>query len=210
MTFETAQAFAVGAFRALHSKIPHWLPSYSMISGTRDEMERWVIFLTVVPKETLEPNYFWEELNGERMLVNIDPITGQKGYVIHRAPREVITIFKATVDPETAEVTVLVDKDLSSISQDDLEGCDNDPKTKINYKSLWLSPVKDLSFEQLRMIKKVFDFHDLNILEMKKKYSNGERHLLCDGIHPEDAKEKAKELSRFSIPFFIQEETKNP
>ena len=43
-------------------------------------------------------------------------------YVLHRAPREVITIFEAVVDLETTEVTILVDRDLSKIKGEDLEG----------------------------------------------------------------------------------------
>ncbi len=208
MNFEIARALAMNKFSKLHPKetLPDWLSSCSTVSGTHDETKGWIIFLTVVPKEPLAPNYFWDEINGNRMLVRINPVTGEKGYVIFNTPREVITIFKAVVNPDTAEVTVLIDGNFIGLSKEKLECCDIASTLKTNYKSLWLEPTENLNFEQLKVIKDVFGLHDLNLIEIKKKYANRQKHLLCNHIHPTDVEKKIQKLFRVNIRFSIEEE----
>jgi hypothetical protein len=124
MDFESARALAWDKYLTLHPKEmwPEWLPRCVVFSGTSDKSNHWVISLTAAPKEPLGPNQYWEEANGRKYLVRIHPETGKKAYIIHRTPREVITVFKASIDPETAEVTVLIDMDFSSLTPEELEG----------------------------------------------------------------------------------------
>jgi hypothetical protein len=120
----TALLAAFAQFEKRHPREtrPEWLKRCMMESYSKDKQGRFIVSFTLTPRIPLEPNEHWEEINGERKLVLLDPITGKKLVVLHRSPREVITIFEAVVDPETSEVTVLVDRDLSSIKGEELEG----------------------------------------------------------------------------------------
>lgn len=124
MDDERAILAAFARFEKRHPREtrPEWLRRCMMDSYAKDNQGRFVVSFTLTPKIPLEPNQYWEEIDGERKLVRVDPVTGKKLYVLHRTPPEVITIFKAVVDPETSEVTVLVDLDLSSFKGEDLEG----------------------------------------------------------------------------------------
>lgn len=122
--FDTAQSLLLDRFIKLHPKDtwPEWLSRSPAFSFTLDKMRQLEMSLTVVPKEPLGPNEFWEEIDGHKMLVRINPVTGKKGIILCKAPRKVITLFKAVVHPETAEVTVLIDTDLSNLAGEEFEG----------------------------------------------------------------------------------------
>jgi len=118
MDFDTARALAMDVFVELHPKDtwPIWLADHATIGGTRDNRNRWMMSLTVAPPVALNPNEYWEEVDGERVLVSIDPLNGRKWYVIDRAPREVITLFEVVIDPMTGEIAVQVDSNLAEVS----------------------------------------------------------------------------------------------
>ena len=101
---------------------PEWLKRCMMESYSKDKQGRFIVSFTLTPTIPLEPNEYWEEIDGKRTLIYVDSVTGKKLIVLHRAPPVVITIFEAVFDPETSEVRVLVDLDLSNIRGEDLEG----------------------------------------------------------------------------------------
>lgn len=124
MDFDTAMAFAVEEFERLHPREswPEWLSRCTVWSGTPDGRKRWVMSLAATPNEPLGPDEFWEEIEGRKYLVRVDPATSKKWVILDRAPREVITIFETAVDSETGAVTVLTDTDPSSLTGEDLQG----------------------------------------------------------------------------------------
>jgi hypothetical protein len=117
MDFETAAAFVLEHFFTSHPKasLPEWFADCATLGGTKDAQMRWILNFTVVPKLQLQADEFWEERNGKSVLAKLDPKTGQKRIVIHRKANEVVVIFQAIVDPETGQVTVLIDSDLSAM-----------------------------------------------------------------------------------------------
>jgi hypothetical protein len=124
MNFETALAFAAEEFerRRPRETWPEWLSRCTVWGGTHDAQRNWVISLTATLSEPLGPNEYWEEVEGQKHLVKLDPATSKKWYVIDRASREAITVFKVAVDSETADVTVLSEIDPSSLVGEELQG----------------------------------------------------------------------------------------
>lgn len=206
VNFENINEFAWSKILELHPKEtwPDWFKKCISLKVTLDANYQWVISLDGVKNEPLEPNYFEEEFNGRRRTIYLDPITGKKYVVLCIAPKTIITVFKAVINPDTAEVTVLVDSDFSRLVGKDFSGFDRLPPIEIKYQSIWLEPVINLDFKQLKKIKDLFGFNDLNIVSLKKKFCDNQKHLLSDKIHPDDISEKVNILSAFNIPFSIQ------
>ncbi|SRR6266404_1365980 len=120
----TALGFAFEEFEKRHPREtrPPWLKRCMMESYHKDKEGRYVYSFTLTPKEPLGPDEHWEEIYGKKWIVKVDQLTGKKMVVLHRIPREIITIFQAVVDPKTADVEVLIDLDISEFVGEELEG----------------------------------------------------------------------------------------
>ncbi len=116
-----AIAFAWDAFEKLHPRDtwPEWLNPCTVIGWSRDKQGRFIVSMTVSYKDPLGADEHLEVKDGETSVIRIDPKT-LKRFVVCREPRRKDTHFKATVDAETTEVTVLIDKGFSHIVGDDL------------------------------------------------------------------------------------------
>lgn len=121
MDFKTANAFASDEFEKRHPREtwPEWVIPCTVVSYSSDENKRIIVSYSVSFKETLGEHEHWEEINGTRYLVEVDPKTS-KELVVLRTPRRTETYFRAAVDPETAGVTVLIDLELSRFVGEDL------------------------------------------------------------------------------------------
>jgi hypothetical protein len=124
ISYDTAESLLLDKFFQLHPKNTHpeWLSRLLPPRIDFDEKTgKLVLSVGAYKKEPLGPNHYWEEKDGRKHLMYKDPTTGKISVVIHYTPKEYLTIFKAVLDAETAEVTVLVDTDLSSIVGEELD-----------------------------------------------------------------------------------------
>src|SRR4051812_3160658 len=111
MDEETAGAFAANEFEMRHPRDtwPEWLKPCTAVGYSRDEQRRFIVSFAVSLQEPLPADEHWEERDGERRLVRVDPGTLER-QVVYRTPRQTEVYFRAVVDPETANVTVLIDR----------------------------------------------------------------------------------------------------
>ncbi len=121
MDGETAKAFAGEEFEKRHPREtwPEWLRPCTVISYSKDQQQRFVVSFAVSIKEPLRADEHWEEKDGKRQLVKIDPVSPER-FVVYMTPKDIHVYFRATIDPGTAEVTVSIDKDLSSFVGEEL------------------------------------------------------------------------------------------
>ena len=121
MDGETAKAFAGEEFEKRHPREtwPEWLRPCTVISYGRDQQQRFVVSFAVSAKEPPRADEHWEEKDGKRQLVKINPGSLEK-FVVYRTPKDIHVYFRATIDPGTAEVTVSIDRDLSSFAGEEL------------------------------------------------------------------------------------------
>jgi hypothetical protein len=73
------------------------------------------------------------------------------------------------------------------------------------WKAIWLEPITRLTYEQLSLLKRLGGFHKLNILEIRKIYLDGKRHLLVAREPPSALAEIARLLTKAKIPFTIED-----
>lgn len=100
-------------------QIPEWLKPCTTIGYRRDNGNGWIVSFVVAYKEPLRAEEHWEEIDGNWYVVRVDPRTLERS-VVFRTPSRTEVYFEAAVDPETAKVTVLIDRDLSSIAGEQL------------------------------------------------------------------------------------------
>ncbi|HMW03059.1 MAG TPA: hypothetical protein PKE58_23165 [Acidobacteriota bacterium] len=70
---------------------------------------------------------------------------------------------------------------------------------------LWLEPVTQLTFEQLNYLRKILarlgtGNQPENVLQVRKQYCTGKRHLLLDNIWAGNYKEMSLHLRKLQIP----------
>ncbi len=61
-------------------------------------------------------NIFWSEMNGKKILVSLNEC-GKTRFTIQfdPPPAEIITIFEASVDPESLAISVIIDLDPNTV-----------------------------------------------------------------------------------------------
>ncbi|WP_156338570.1 hypothetical protein [Chondromyces crocatus] len=123
MDDDIAIAFAAEEFERLHPREtwPKWFRKSTSISTSSDNQRRWIVSFSVSYKEPLLEGEQWEQLDNNWYIVKTDPKTMEK-MIVFKTPRRTEIFFEVAIDPETAAVSVLVDKDLSGFDGDDLEG----------------------------------------------------------------------------------------
>ena len=124
LSYVAAESLLLDKFLQLHPKSTHpqWLSNLLPPRFDFDEKRgKLVLSLGAYKKEPLGPNHYWQEKDGRRNLMYKDPTTGKISVVVHYTPKEYLTIFKAVLDAETSEITVLVDTDFSNIVSEELE-----------------------------------------------------------------------------------------
>ncbi len=124
INFDQALEIFLDKFLELHPKNtwPDWIKKCTTYGGTKDENKFWRFAFTALPEYSLKENENWETaIDGTKALVKIDPDTGEKRYIISNTTANVITIFEAVINPNTSEITVTSDLDLSSIDGGNLQ-----------------------------------------------------------------------------------------
>ncbi len=124
MSFDEALGIFLDKFIELHQKgtLPRWFKNCTTYGGTKDNNKCWRLAFTAVPKYLLKENECWDTASdGRRALVEIDPVSGEKKYIISNTATEVITLFEVVVNPLTSAISIVTDLDLSSIDGEELQ-----------------------------------------------------------------------------------------
>lgn len=90
---------------------PEWLKYCMSIEAARKERNIWVIKMLLSPKKELGADQYWcWKDNGVPELVQADPVTGKKSYILCDGPApDPLTFFEVEVDTDEQAVTVLTD-----------------------------------------------------------------------------------------------------
>ena len=118
--YDVAINMAWKKFEELHPKKdrPEWLEKCISISGNKNQNKNWVVTMILLSKTQLKPNQYWESVNNDTRLIEIDEVTGEHFVVICGGPPEDIhIIFEAEIDTIKNFVKVLVDLDLSILDK---------------------------------------------------------------------------------------------
>ena len=120
MDGDRAMALAASEFEKHHPRetLPEWFRPCTVMGYTRDKRGRFVVSFTVTLKEPLHAFEHWEKLEGNWYVVRVDPTTSEK-LVVFRSP-PTVKYFEAAVDPQTAEVAVMLDRDPLSFREEEL------------------------------------------------------------------------------------------
>ncbi len=121
--FDNAFQLFLNAFLEIHPKKswPSWFRTHTTYGGHSEGAGRWRFSFTAVPTSALRPGDLWEETkNGRYILARIDPETKEKRYVISNVLDDVITIFEAIVDVAVGNISIVVDRELTGVNQEDL------------------------------------------------------------------------------------------
>jgi len=121
MSGDMAKAFAGEEFEKRHPREtwPEWLRPCTVVNYGKDPCDRFVVSFAVSYKEPLDVNEHWEEKDGQRRIVRVDPQTSEE-FIVFKTPRKVVVYFQALVDPMTASVEVVTDMNLSLIIGEEL------------------------------------------------------------------------------------------
>lgn len=116
MDSETAIAFAGNEFEKRHPREawPEWLRSCTVIDYHKDQQNRFVVSFSVSMAEPLQPDEYWEEIEGKRRIVKVIPGSAER-FIVSMTPSHSKVYFRAIVDSETAAATVIVDGAISKI-----------------------------------------------------------------------------------------------
>jgi hypothetical protein len=123
ITTEKALELFVDKYLELHPKesSPKWFFSHTdMGQISSGEANKLRFAFMALKKKELGLNEWYEEVHGKEVLAVLNPETQKKEYVISIHESEILIIFEAVVDLETAELTILTDRDLLSINSEDL------------------------------------------------------------------------------------------
>jgi hypothetical protein len=115
MDFEKAKALAGEVFFDRHAELPDWFNDCVSVSGFKNKNKQWVLRYSVSPTSPLKENQKWEEIRGNKVVVETNPVTGARSILISRVGPESIILFEATIDFSTAVVAVVRDDDLTAL-----------------------------------------------------------------------------------------------
>jgi hypothetical protein len=121
--FENALQIFLDTFIGKHPKNtwPDWFRLCTTYGGQKEERQRWRFSFTAIPSSVLNVGESWEMTkNNGYVLVQTDPQTKERRYVISNVPSQVVTIFEAVIDLSSRGVSIIVDKDLGSIDGKEL------------------------------------------------------------------------------------------
>ncbi len=115
------QLFFEGFLRSYPKETwPSWFRTSTNYGGCKKSEGVWEFCFTGIPSSVLGAGDSWEERNGGYILVKTDPDTGAKRYVISNASNEVFVIFKAVVDINSENFSVVFSTDIYEIDGRDL------------------------------------------------------------------------------------------
>lgn len=119
--YEIASFLEMEKFEEKHpiEKRPEWLQRYILVTGEKTGDKSWIIRRILFHKIQLAPNQHWEKsTKGNPLLIEVDPITGNKSVVISRSyPADYDLIFEVEVNFTNSLVNILVDIDLDVLDE---------------------------------------------------------------------------------------------
>ena len=115
MDFERAKALVGEVFFDRHPELPDWFDDCVTVSGFKNQNKQWVLRYSVSPSSPLKENQKWEEIRGNSVVVETNPITGERSILLSREGPAPVIIFEATIDFSTAAVSVVRDGDLAAL-----------------------------------------------------------------------------------------------
>lgn len=120
--FENALQIFLDTFIERHPKStwPDWFRSCTTYGGEKEGRLSWRFSFTAIPSSVLNVGESWEVTRNGYVLVQTDPQTKERRYVISNVPSQVVTIFEAVIDLSARGVSIIVDKDLGSINGKEL------------------------------------------------------------------------------------------
>lgn len=124
MDFESARRLAVAKLNQIHpsGSLPEWVDRAITIGGARSAGGEWKVDFLLFEKEPLEAGERWGLINGSRVLIRLNPATGNEMVVLTRGSKtEPLVVFSVLVDPSTTEVSVLRDSEFAELNADDYE-----------------------------------------------------------------------------------------
>lgn len=124
MDFESARRLAVAKLNQIHpsGSLPEWVDRAITIGGARSAGGEWKVDFFLFEKEPLEAGERWGLINGSRVLIRLNPATGNEMVVLTRGSKtEPLVVFSVLVDPSTTEVSVLRDSEFAELNADDYE-----------------------------------------------------------------------------------------
>ncbi|MBP0030004.1 hypothetical protein [Roseofilum sp. Guam] len=96
---------------------PSWLFSHTkLFHSCTIDLKQYRCAIVAIAKIELRENECYEEVNGDDVLVTIDPETKKKRYSLNYG-FEMFPIFEAIIDLESSAITILTNKDLYSIDR---------------------------------------------------------------------------------------------
>lgn len=123
MKFEDAVILTRNAFLEIHpdGEVPTWFKEGASVSGFKNNLKKWIVRYSLVPFSPLKENQKWEKIRGEKVVVELDPITGKKSILISREGAEPIIFFEAMIDFDTKKVSIIIDSDFSKFDGSEFE-----------------------------------------------------------------------------------------
>ena len=88
------------------------------MNRNKDKDNNWIIKITLLPKAKLKSNQYWEWVNDNPRLIEIDEMTGERFVVICGGPAVAIEVlFSVKTNLEDASATVIADTDLTGLKE---------------------------------------------------------------------------------------------
>ena len=110
---------AIDKFIKLYSSEnwPKWMEKRAYFNVKFDKSNLCKVSITVRIDGKMPDTYFWVEIENKKSLATLNE-QGETQFVIHfdRPPEEIITVFEASVDPESLAVSVILDRDPAVIT----------------------------------------------------------------------------------------------
>ncbi len=123
LTYDEALERALEAFQSAHptETLPPWFRS-SAFREVSVSVEGIRLRYYAQPASPLGANQTWEKTAQGIVLMEVDPVTRERRVVISRDVPKQIILFWVVVDPVSGNTTVLEDRDISAISDHEIEG----------------------------------------------------------------------------------------
>lgn len=103
-------AFTLGSehFSLRHPRAgwPSWFEAVAVPGVSKKPDGKCTFSITIPLAGRLAPNQSWEEIRGHKALVQTDAATGKRSVVLSMAPKAVIRVFEAVIDPGTESIEV--------------------------------------------------------------------------------------------------------
>ncbi len=122
MNFDEAIKFAINIFKEIHSSsgVPQWIMEGITPCGAKDRTGNWCIDLVIHRTVVLEENEFWEMRPDGPVLIEIDPVSGERFVVISKAA-DPLVIFNISILENCESYEIKKNIELFNLNQFDFQ-----------------------------------------------------------------------------------------